>query len=144
MVFQFDADLFPDPLLGTKVIKHVDSVLTSTNVSAQTELKVTLSLTNLTHLDDVAGVRELKFPSLMSSSTRPHTFLILVVYPLWQWQSLQPNSPRQSFYDFCDALEYQNNITAPESGVGLSSALKGMGEYLRTYLGNCKPFHLPL
>lgn len=57
-------------------------------------------------------------------------------YNLWDWQNLQPYSgPNQQFFQFCDALEVDDGIIAPESGFGLDHALTAWGSYLtNTYL----------
>ena len=49
---------------------------------------------------------------------------------LFSWQSLQLDSgPNQAFYQFCDALEVKNGVSAPASGWGLDHALQAWGSY---------------
>ena len=49
------------------------------------------------------------------------------------WQNLQPNSgPNSAFYQFCDALEVKNGVSAPASGWGLDYALPAWGNYFKT------------
>ena len=52
---------------------------------------------------------------------------------LWDWQSLSPDSgPGQQFFEFCDALEVKNGVSAPASGWGLDHALQAWGNYWTT------------
>lgn len=61
------------------------------------------------------------------------TYTVAVVYPLYAWQYLQPNSGSRAFYEFCDAIEVKNSIIAPEGGVGLDNALQALGQYYPAY-----------
>lgn len=52
---------------------------------------------------------------------------------LWDWQDLSPTSgPGAQFFDFCDALEVKDGVSAPESGWGLDHALAAWGSYWNT------------
>ncbi|KAF9077060.1 serine carboxypeptidase S28-domain-containing protein [Rhodocollybia butyracea] len=76
------------------VIAYVDEVFSSSDT--------------LTHLDDVAGVRN----------------------NLWDWQSLQPETgPGAKFFESCDALEVKNGVNAPATGWGLENALSAWGSF---------------
>ena len=49
---------------------------------------------------------------------------------LWTWQDLSPDSgPGADFFNFCDALEVKNGVSAPASGWGLDHALTAWGNY---------------
>ena len=50
--------------------------------------------------------------------------------PLWNWQGLSPDSgPNQPFFQFCDALEVKNGVSATAQGWGLDHALAAWGRY---------------
>lgn len=58
---------------------------------------------------------------------------VAVLQNLFSWQSLQPDSgPNQAFYQFCDALEVQDGVSAPASGWGLDYALQAWGNYWKS------------
>ena len=63
---------------------------------------------------------------------------------LWDWQSLSPDSgPNQQFFQFCDALEVKNGVSASASGWGLDHALQAWGNYwTTTYFSGRKCFHI--
>ncbi|KAH8094923.1 serine carboxypeptidase S28-domain-containing protein [Cristinia sonorae] len=91
------------------VIAHFDQVFTSGNTKAINSLKASFGMASLTHLDDV--VDALKFP-------------------LYTWQDLAPNTgPGGDFFNFCDALEVKNGVSAPASGWGLNHALQAWGNF---------------
>ncbi|KAF5358904.1 hypothetical protein D9758_004828 [Tetrapyrgos nigripes] len=108
-----------------RVIAHIDKVFSGDNQRAIDELKDNWGLGNMTHLDDVAGVRN----------------------NLWDWQSLQPTSgPNTTFFKFCDALETDGSgKSAPAQGAGLETALNRWGNfwtdagYLDNLCGNDDP-----
>ncbi|PIL26625.1 hypothetical protein GSI_11291 [Ganoderma sinense ZZ0214-1] len=90
------------------VIAYVDSVIASGDTTAIGALKLTFGLP-LGHDDDFAAALRLN---------------------LFTWQALQPDSgPNQAFYQFCDALEVQNGVSASETGWGLDYALQAWGAY---------------
>ncbi|OBZ65442.1 putative serine protease K12H4.7 [Grifola frondosa] len=97
------------------VIAQVDSVLNSGNTNSINSLKEMFGVSNLSHLDDFAAV-------LRNN--------------LFDWQSLQPTSgPGGAFYQFCDALEVKNGVSAGASGWGLTHALQAWGSYwTNTYI----------
>ena len=112
------------------VIAHVDSVIGSNNTSAISALKATFGLP-LGHNDDFAAARTYLVEA------RPTLLMMLNVVTvqqnLFSWQSLQPDSgPNQAFYQFCDALEVQNGVSAPTSGWGLDYALQAWGTYWKS------------
>ncbi|PBK97921.1 hypothetical protein ARMGADRAFT_1076366 [Armillaria gallica] len=97
------------------VIAHIDQVFSSGNQSAIQKIKSSFGMGDMTHLDDVAG-------ALRNN--------------LWDWQSLQPTSGSGAqFFDFCDALEVKNGVSASAKGWGLDHALTAWGSYFRnTYI----------
>ncbi|KAI9446834.1 peptidase S28 [Lactarius indigo] len=96
-----------------RVVAHWDEVIDSGNETALNELKTSFGMGGVVHADDV--VNEL------SSS-------------LSLWQSLSPASGGGGFYDFCDALEVDNGISAPECGWGLGHALTAWANYSKELL----------
>ncbi|KAH8830287.1 serine carboxypeptidase S28-domain-containing protein [Flagelloscypha sp. PMI_526] len=90
------------------VITYVDKVFTGKNQTAIQELKENWGLGDMTHLDDVAG-------ALRNN--------------LWDWQSLQPTVGYATFFQFCDALEVKDGVSAPEGGWGLEHALPAWGNF---------------
>ncbi|KAG7443164.1 uncharacterized protein BT62DRAFT_935498 [Guyanagaster necrorhizus] len=97
------------------VIAHIDQVFPSGNQSAIQQIKNSFGMGDMTHLDDVAG-------ALRNN--------------LWDWQSLQPDSgPGQQFFEFCDALEVKNDVSASAEGWGLDHALTAWSSYFKnTYI----------
>ena len=56
--------------------------------------------------------------------------IFLVRNNLWDWQELSPNTgPGAAFFEFCDALEVKNGVSAPAAGWGLDHALTAWGTY---------------
>ncbi|KAF9535131.1 serine carboxypeptidase S28-domain-containing protein [Crepidotus variabilis] len=92
-----------------KTIQHIDTVLMGENQTAIQEVKNIFGLTNVTHLDDVAG-------SLRNN--------------LWDWQSLSVTSgPNTTFTRFCDALEVKNGQVSGPDGWGVDHALPAWGKF---------------
>lgn len=56
------------------------------------------------------------------------------------WQDMQPSSgPGAQFFEFCDALEVKNGVSAGHRGWGLHHALKAWGAYWKsTYYALCE------
>ena len=48
---------------------------------------------------------------------------------LWDWQSLSPSSGYGTFFEFCDALEVKNGVSASAKGWGLQHALQAWGTF---------------
>ncbi|CDO77024.1 hypothetical protein BN946_scf184380.g10 [Trametes cinnabarina] len=90
------------------VIAHIDSVFTSGNKKEIDSIKALFNMSALTHLDDAAG-------ALRNN--------------LWDWQSLSPSSGGGLFFEFCDALEVKNGVSAGPNGWGLEHALQAWGSY---------------
>ncbi|CAL1700044.1 unnamed protein product [Somion occarium] len=91
------------------VIAHIDQVFTFGSKKAINDLKASFGMESLTHLDDVAG-------ALRNN--------------LWDWQSLSPSvGPNATFFQFCDALEVKDGVSAPAGGWGLQHALKAWGSF---------------
>ncbi|PAV21369.1 peptidase S28 [Pyrrhoderma noxium] len=95
------------------VVAHIDKTFTSGTTDEINFIKDTFGLGNVTHLDDVAG-------ALRNN--------------LWDWQSLSPTSgPGSQFFDFCDALEVKNGVSAGSDGWGLDHALSAWGAYWKSF-----------
>lgn len=93
------------------VIAYVDDVFSGDNTTAINATKDIFGLSEMSHLDDVAGSLRIN---------------------LWDWQSLQPTSgPGAQFFEFCDALEVKNGENAPQAGWGLDHALSAWGSYFK-------------
>ena len=62
-------------------------------------------------------------------------------YNLVDWQSLQPYvGPGALFFEFCDALEVKDGVSAPATGWGLENAINSWGSFWNnTYYAHCKP-----
>ncbi|KAI0065740.1 peptidase S28 [Artomyces pyxidatus] len=90
------------------VVAHFDRVLTSGNNTAIAELKHLYGMDDVVHADDVSG-------ALRNN--------------LWNWQDLDADSGGSVFYDFCDAIEVKDGVSAPASGWGLEHALTAWGTY---------------
>ena len=53
---------------------------------------------------------------------------------LWDWQRLSPTSDGGRFYEFCNALEVKNGVSAGPEGWGLDHALRAWATYwTKTY-----------
>ncbi|KAH9947174.1 peptidase S28 [Amylocystis lapponica] len=96
------------------VIDYIDTTFTSGTSSEIDSIKTLFNM-DLSHLDDFAG-------ALRNN--------------LFDWQSLQPYSgPGQRFFQFCDALEVKDGVSATAEGWGLENALNAWGSYwANTYL----------
>ena len=58
---------------------------------------------------------------------------------LWDWQSLSPSSGGGTFFEFCDALEVKNGVSAGPKGWGLQHALQAWGSFwTKTYYPDCE------
>lgn len=90
------------------VIAYIDQTFTTGTAEEINSIKTLFNM-NLSHLDDFAG-------ALRNN--------------LWDWQSLQPDSgPDQQFFQFCDALEVKDGVSAGPEGWGLKYALNAWGTY---------------
>ncbi|PBL02968.1 hypothetical protein ARMGADRAFT_279728 [Armillaria gallica] len=93
------------------VIAYVDDVFSGDNTTAINAIKDIFGLSEMIHLDDVAGSLRIN---------------------LWDWQSLQPTSGAGAqFFEFCDALEVKDGENAPQAGWGLDHALSAWGSYFK-------------
>ncbi|KAK7062118.1 peptidase S28 [Favolaschia claudopus] len=98
-----------------RVISHIDQVFEGNDQHAIQAIKNSFGMGDVTHLDDVAG-------SLRNN--------------LWDWQGLSLTvGPGAQFFNFCDALEVKNGVSAPAAGWGLDHALGAWSSYwTSTYL----------
>ncbi|KAH9858662.1 peptidase S28 [Lenzites betulinus] len=85
------------------VIAHIDEVFTFGSKQEINNIKAMFNMSALTHLDDAAG-------ALRNN--------------LWDWQSLSPSSNGGLFFEFCDALEVKNGVSAGPNGWGVEHALQ--------------------
>jgi hypothetical protein len=52
---------------------------------------------------------------------------------LFDWQDLEPDTgPGAMFFQFCDALEVKNGVSAGPEGWGLENAIKSWGNFWNT------------
>lgn len=94
------------------VISYIDTTFTNGSTQEIDSIKELFNMTELTHLDDFAG-------ALRNN--------------LWDWQSLQPDvGPGAQFFQFCDALEVKDGVSASSAGWGLEHALNAWGTYWAT------------
>ncbi|KDQ17874.1 hypothetical protein BOTBODRAFT_104521 [Botryobasidium botryosum FD-172 SS1] len=99
-----------------RVVNYMDLTFTVGTKAQKNALKAQFGMSNVTHLDDVAGALR---------------------NPIWTWQSLGPaTGPGGSFFKFCDALEVKNGVSAPADGWGLDHALEAYGNYMKQYLAS--------
>ncbi|KAF9244177.1 peptidase S28 [Melanogaster broomeanus] len=91
------------------VIAYLDQMYDENNLAALQSLKDNFGLGDLVHIDDFASALQ---------------------YNLFDWQSLQPFvGPGAMFFEFCDALEVKNGVSAPATGWGLENALYAWGSF---------------
>ncbi|KAJ6548488.1 serine carboxypeptidase S28-domain-containing protein [Mycena capillaripes] len=91
------------------VITHWDSVMQGGTVAEQRALMSIFGLQNVTHIQDASSA--------------------LQVAP-WDWQALAPAAGAgQAFFNFCDALEVKEGISAGPEGQGLDYALQQWGAW---------------
>lgn len=113
------------------IITHVDEVLVGDDSSAINELKASFGLGDLTRLDDVAAAREFD-PVSSDHTVLAHSYASVVRNPLYLWLGMEPGSGSDSpVFQFCDAMEVKNGVSAPESGWGLEHALPAFGRYFK-------------
>ncbi|KAJ6560457.1 serine carboxypeptidase S28-domain-containing protein [Mycena capillaripes] len=95
-----------------RVMSHIDDVFTGSDQKAIQSIKDSFGMGDVTHLDDVAGALR---------------------HNLVDWQSLLMSSgPGALFYNFCDALEVKDGVSAPAAGWGLDHALGAWASYFST------------
>lgn len=60
--------------------------------------------------------------------------------PIYKWQDLQPSAgPHSEFFDFCDALEVKDGVSASARGWGLDHALAAWANHFKTVtIPDCK------
>ncbi|KAI0065739.1 peptidase S28, partial [Artomyces pyxidatus] len=99
-------------------VKHIDEILENRNATAISALKSSFGMGDLVHSDD--------FASALSDN-------------LGDWQSLQPDTGGGIFYDFCDALEVKDGVSAPATGWGAEHAVAAWGNFWSStyYAGFC-------
>ncbi|KAI0774647.1 peptidase S28 [Trametes elegans] len=93
------------------VVKHVDAAYHSGNKQEMDSIKTLFNLTALEYFDDVAYTLRL---------------------PLEEWQELQPNADNGKFWEFCNALEVKDGVSAGPEGWGLDHALQAWATFWKT------------
>ncbi|EGN95063.1 hypothetical protein SERLA73DRAFT_187354 [Serpula lacrymans var. lacrymans S7.3] len=94
------------------VIAYLDQSYANNDTAAIDSLKSAFGLSGLSHIDD--------FASALQDN-------------LFDWQSLQPDvGPGAMFFQFCDALEVDNGISANASGWGLDHTITAWGSFWNT------------
>jgi hypothetical protein len=108
------------------VIDYVDNILLHGTPSEKTSLKAQFGLADLVHDDD--------FASMLQNGP-------------WLWQGNSFYTGYSGFYQFCDAIENVpagSPITPDSNGVGLTKALAGYANWVRTIgskIYHSKRFH---
>ncbi|KAK2464509.1 hypothetical protein APHAL10511_003488 [Amanita phalloides] len=95
------------------VIEFADEIYASDDTEIIQGFKDLFGMGDVTHFDDVVGTLRRNIED---------------------WQNLQPSSgPGTVFYQFCDALEVKDGVSASEEGWGLEHALNGWGSFYQQY-----------
>ncbi|KAF8552214.1 hypothetical protein OG21DRAFT_1465999 [Imleria badia] len=91
------------------VIAYLDQIYAENNTAAIQSLKEAFGLGSLSHIDDFAA-------ALQNN--------------LFDWRYLQPDvGPGAMFFEFCDALEIKDGVSAPATGWGLENAIRSWGSF---------------
>ncbi|KAG1828837.1 serine carboxypeptidase S28-domain-containing protein [Suillus variegatus] len=94
------------------VIAYLDGMYVANNIAGIQTLKEAFGLGDVVHVDDFASALQ---------------------YNLFDWQSLQPDvGPGAMFFDFCDALEVKDGVSAGPEGWGLENAIYSWGNFWNT------------
>ncbi|KAG2053444.1 hypothetical protein BDR06DRAFT_982770 [Suillus hirtellus] len=94
------------------VIAYLDGMYMANNTAGIQTLKEAFGLGDVVHVDDFASALQ---------------------YNLFDWQSLQPDvGPGAMFFDFCDALEVKDGVSAGPEGWGLENAIYSWGNFWNT------------
>ncbi|KAG2114779.1 peptidase S28 [Suillus discolor] len=94
------------------VITYLDGLYAANNTAGIQTLKEAFGLGDVVHVDDFASALQ---------------------YNLFDWQSLQPDvGPGAMFFDFCDALEVKDGVSAGPEGWGLENAIYSWGNFWNT------------
>ncbi|OJA14041.1 hypothetical protein AZE42_12146 [Rhizopogon vesiculosus] len=84
-------------------------------------------------VNDTAGIQTLKENFGLGDVEHVDDFADALVENLYDWQSLQPDvGPGAMFFDFCDALEVKDGISAGPGGWGLENAIYAWGNFWNT------------
>jgi len=94
------------------VFAYLDQINAENDTVAVQSLKEAFGLGGLSHIDDFAAALKLN---------------------LVDWQLLQPDfGPGALFFEFCDALEVKDGVTASATGWGLENAINSWGSFWNT------------
>ncbi|KAH7920393.1 hypothetical protein BV22DRAFT_1181261 [Leucogyrophana mollusca] len=81
---------------------------------------------------DEDAIQGLKNSFGLGSLTRTDDFASALRQILFSWQDLQPNvGPGAKFFDFCDALEVKDGVSASATGWGLDYAIYAWGNFFQ-------------
>ncbi|KAG2049013.1 peptidase S28 [Suillus hirtellus] len=82
---------------------------------------------------DVAGIQTLKEAFGLGDVVHVDDFASAIQINLFDWQNMQPDTgPGAMFFQFCDALEVKNGVSAGPEGWGLENAIKSWGNFWNT------------
>ncbi|KAG1891883.1 peptidase S28 [Suillus fuscotomentosus] len=82
---------------------------------------------------DTAGIQTLKEAFGLGDVVRVEDFATALQDNLFDWQDLQPTvGPGSMFFQFCDALEVKNGVSAGPEGWGLENAIYSWGNFWNT------------
>ncbi|KAG1811668.1 peptidase S28 [Suillus variegatus] len=97
------------------VITHLDELYVANDTAGIQTLKEAFGLGDVVHVDDFRRCKQ-------------H-----VQNNLYDWQNLQPDiGPGAMFFQFCDALEVKNGVSAGPEGWGLENAVYSWGNFWNT------------
>jgi hypothetical protein len=83
--------------------------------------------------DDTTGIQTLKEAFGLGDVVHVDDFASALQYNLFDWQSLQPDvGPGAMFFEFCDALEVKDGVSAGPEGWGLDNAIYSWGNFWNT------------
>ncbi|KAG1770250.1 serine carboxypeptidase S28-domain-containing protein [Suillus occidentalis] len=82
---------------------------------------------------DTTGIQTLKEAFGLGDIVHLEDFATALQYNLFDWQSLQPDvGPGAMFFEFCDALEVKDGVSAGPQGWGLDNAIDSWGNFWNT------------
>ncbi|KAG9309934.1 peptidase S28 [Chiua virens] len=83
--------------------------------------------------NDTAAIQDLKDAFGLGSLSHDDDFASALQDNLFDWQDMQPDTgPGAMFYEFCDALEVKDGVSAPATGWGLENAIYAWGSFWNT------------
>ncbi|KAG2039982.1 peptidase S28 [Suillus americanus] len=102
------------------------------NCSSDVEAVISY-LDDMYAVSDTAGIQTLKEAFGLGDIVHVEDFAAALQSNLFDWQSLQPDvGPGAMFFEFCDALEVKDGISAGPQGWGLDNAIYSWGNFWNT------------